>query len=245
MIINYVGVSEISGSLIVLEGVKDASYDELVEVRLDSGVKRQGRIVQIDGERVVVQVFEGTSSISLSNTSVHLTGRPLELPLSSEILGRVFSGSGKPIDGLGKIFPKKKMDINGVPINPISRLYPRNYINTGISTIDTLITLIRGQKLPIFSGSGMKHNELAVQIARQAKIQGADESNFAIVFAAMGVKNDVAEYFKRKFDESGVLQRVVMFLNLSNDPINMEKLSVNHPTALIFNKITSDTDSYY
>ncbi len=219
MIINYVGVSEISGSLIVLEGVKDASYDELVEVRLDSGVKRQGRIVQIDGERVVVQVFEGTSSISLSNTSVHLTGRPLELPLSSEILGRVFSGSGKPIDGLGKIFPKKKMDINGVPINPISRLYPRNYINTGISTIDTLITLIRGQKLPIFSGSGMKHNELAVQIARQAKIQGADESNFAIVFAAMGVKNDVAEYFKRKFDESGVLQRVVMFLNLSNDPI--------------------------
>lgn len=219
MIINYVGVSEISGSLIVLEGVKDASYDELVEVRLDSGVKRQGRIVQIDGERVVVQVFEGTSSISLSNTSVHLTGRPLELPLSSEILGRVFSGSGKPIDGLGKIFPKKKMDINGVPINPISRLYPRNYINTGISTIDTLITLIRGQKLPIFSGSGMKHNELAVQIARQAKIQGADESNFAIVFAAMGVKNDVAEYFKRKFDESGVLQKVVMFLNLSNDPI--------------------------
>ncbi len=219
MIINYVGVNEISGSLIVLEGVKGASYDELVEVRLDSGVKRQGRIVQIDGERVVVQVFEGTSSISLSNTSVHLTGRPLELPLSSEILGRVFSGSGKPIDGLGKIFPKKKMDINGVPINPISRLYPRNYINTGISTIDTLITLIRGQKLPIFSGSGMKHNELAVQIARQAKIQGTDESNFAIVFAAMGVKNDVAEYFKRKFDESGVLQKVVMFLNLSNDPI--------------------------
>ena len=219
MIINYVGVSEISGSLIVLEGVKDASYDELVEVRLDSGVKRQGRIVQIDGERVVVQIFEGTSSISLSNTSVHLTGRPLELPLSSEILGRIFSGSGKPVDGLGKIFPKKKMDINGVPINPISRLYPRNYINTGISTIDTLITLIRGQKLPIFSGSGMKHNELAMQIARQAKIQGADESNFAIVFAAMGVKNDVAEYFRRQFDESGVLQKVVMFLNLSNDPI--------------------------
>jgi V/A-type H+-transporting ATPase subunit B len=219
VIINYVGVSEIRGSLIALEGVTDASYDELAEIRLDSGAKRLGRIVQIDGDRIVVQIFEGTSSISLSNTSVHLTGRPLELPLSSEILGRIFSGSGKPIDGLGKIFPKKKADINGMPINPISRTYPKNYINTGISTIDTLITLIRGQKLPIFSGSGMKHNELAVQIARQAKIQGADESNFAIVFAAMGVKNDVADYFKRKFDESGVLQKVAMFLNLSNDPI--------------------------
>ncbi len=130
-----------------------------------------------------------------------------------------FDGSGRPIDGLGDIFPVKKANVNGTPINPVSRLYPKNYINTGISTIDTLMTLIRGQKLPIFSGSGMKHNELAVQIARQAKISDTEGSNFAIVFAAMGVKNDVADYFRRSFEESGILQRVVMFLNLANDPI--------------------------
>ena len=219
MIIDYVGAKEISGSLIVLEGIKNASYEEIVDIKLDNGTVRQGRIVQIDGERVVIQVFEGTHLISLSNTKTHLTGHPMELALSPEILGRVFDGSGRPIDNLGGIFPRKKMDINGTPINPVSRVYPKNYINTGISAIDTLSTLIRGQKLPIFSGSGMKYNQLAVQIARQAKILGADEDNFAIVFAAMGVKNDVAEYFKNKFDESGVLQRVVMFLNLSNDPV--------------------------
>ena len=180
---------------------------------------RQGRIVQIEGERVVIQVFEGTKNISLGNTRTRLTAHPMEMPLSPEILGRVFDGAGRPIDGLGEIFPEKKMNINGTPINPVSRVYPKNYINTGISTIDTLMTLIRGQKLPIFSGSGMRHNELAVQIARQSKISGADEDNFAIVFAAMGVKNDVADYFKRSFEESGVLQKVVMFLNLSNDPV--------------------------
>ncbi len=219
MILDYVGVKEIQGSLIVLDGVEDASYDEMVDIRLEGGGKRQGRIVKIEGKRAVIQVFEGTSSISLSNTRTRLMGHPMELSLSPEILGRVFSGAGEPIDGLGKVFSRKKVDINGMPINPVSRVYPRNYINTGISTIDVLATLIRGQKLPIFSGSGMKHNELAVQIARQAKILGAEGNNFAIVFAAMGAKNDVAEYFRRKFDESGVLQRVVMFLNLSNDSV--------------------------
>lgn len=143
----------------------------------------------------------------------------MEMPLSPEIIGRVFDGAGKPIDGLGEIFPDKRMNINGTPINPVSRVYPRNYINTGISSIDVLMTLIRGQKLPIFSGSGMKHNELAVQIVRQAKIADEAGQGFCVVFAAMGVKNDVAEYFRRSFEESGVLQRVVMFLNLSNDPI--------------------------
>ena len=143
----------------------------------------------------------------------------MEMPLSPGILGRVFDGAGRPIDGLGSVFPQKRANINGTPINPVSRIYPKNYINTGISTIDTLMTLIRGQKLPLFSGSGMKHNELAVQIARQSKISDDNGDNFAIVFAAMGVKNDVAEYFRRSFDESGVLQKVVMFLNLSNDPI--------------------------
>ncbi len=220
MILDYIGVKEINGSLIVLDGVQGASFEEIVDIRLDDGSMRQGRIVQMEGERIVVQVFEGARGISLDNTRTRLRGRPMELPLSPEILGRVFSGAGKPIDGLGPIFPEQRRNVNGTPINPVSRVYPRNYINTGISTIDTLMTLIRGQKLPIFSGSGMSHNELAVQIARQAKITDeGGENNFCIVFAAMGVSNDVAEYFRRSFDESGVLQKVVMFLNLSNDPI--------------------------
>lgn len=219
MIIEYVGVSEINGSLVVLDGVKGASYEEIVTIKLADGTARQGRIVQIEGERIVVQVFEGTSNISLDNTATILTGRPMEMPLSPEIVGRILDGAGRPIDGLGPIYPETRRDINGTAINPVSRVYPRNYINTGISSIDTLSTLIRGQKLPIFSGSGMKHNELAVQIVRQAKITGADESNFGVVFAAMGVKNDVAEYFRRSFEEAGVMQHVTMLLNLSNDPI--------------------------
>ena len=219
MIIDYVGVREINGSLIVMDGVKGVSNEEIVDIRLDNGTMRQGRVVQIEGERIVVQVFEGTRRISLKNTRTRLTGHPMEMPLSPEIIGRVLDGAGKPIDGLGDIFPVKKANINGTPINPVSRVYPKNYINTGISTIDTLMTLIRGQKLPIFSGSGMKHNDLAVQIVRQANISGANSSNFGVVFAAMGVQKDVAEYFKKSFEESGVLSRVVMLLNLSNDPI--------------------------
>ena len=219
MIIDYVGVKEINGSLIVMDGVKGVSNEEIVDIRLDNGTMRQGRVVQIEGERIVVQVFEGTRRISLKNTRTRLTGHPMEMPLSPEIIGRVLDGAGKPIDGLGDIFPVKKANINGTPINPVSRVYPKNYINTGISTIDTLMTLIRGQKLPIFSGSGMKHNDLAVQIVRQDKISGANSSNFGVVFAAMGVQKDVAEYFKKSFEESGVLSRVVMLLNLSNDPI--------------------------
>lgn len=219
MIIDYVGVKEINGSLIVIDGVENASFDEIVEIRLDNGTRRQGRIVQMDGQRIVVQVFEGTRGLSLENTRTRLTGHPMEISLSPEIIGRVFDGVGRPIDGLGEIFPDKKADVNGTPINPVSRVYPQNYINTGISTIDTLMTLIRGQKLPIFSGSGMSHNELAAQIVRQAKIADEAGQGFCIVFAAMGVKNDVADYFRRSFEESGVLQRVVMFLNLSNDPI--------------------------
>lgn len=218
MILDYVGVKEINGSLIVLDDVENASFEEMVDIRLDNGTYRQGRIVQIEGKRVVVQVFEGTKSISLDNTRTRLKCRPMELALAPEIMGRVFNGAGDPIDGLGAVYPVKRANINGTPMNPVSRIYPRNFINTGISTIDTLTTLIRGQKLPIFSGSGMKHNELAVQIVRQAKISD-DNEKFGIVFAAMGVKNDVADYFRRSFDESGVLSRVVMFLNLANDPI--------------------------
>lgn len=217
MIIEYSGLKEINGSLVVLDGVKNAAFDEMVEIRLDNGASRTGRIVQIEGEKVVVQVFEGTKGISLVNTATSFKGHPIELSLSPEIMGRVFDGLGRPADGLGEVYPVKKKDVNSSPINPVSRVYPKNYINTGISGIDALTTLIRGQKLPIFSGSGMKHNELAVQIVKQASV--ADGEDFAIVFAAMGVKNDVADYFRQSFEKANVMDRVVMFLNRSNDPI--------------------------
>src|SRR5699024_5865034 len=180
MSLQYVGLNEINGSLVVLDHVKDASYDEMVELQLKDGSTRLGRIVQIEGERVVVQVFEGTNSLSLANTKTRLLGHPMELPVSKEILGRVFSGARKPIDGLGEIYAEKSMDINGQPLNPVARVYPRNYINTGISSIDCLTTLIRGQKLPIFSGSGLPHNQLAVQIVKQAKVKDDDGSGFAV-----------------------------------------------------------------
>ena len=218
MDLEYMGLKEISGPLVVIDGVKNASFEEMVEITMGKE-KRLGRIIQIDGEVCVVQVFEGTSGISLENTRTRLQGKPLKMPLSMELLGRVLDGMGRPVDGLGEIFPEKSWDVNGDPINPVMREYPRNYIQTGISSIDCLTTLIRGQKLPIFSGSGLPHNQLAVQIVRQAKIADEKGGNFAIVFAAMGVKYDVADFFKTSFQRSGVLDRVVMFLNLANDPV--------------------------
>lgn len=217
--IQYLGLSEINGPLIVLDDVDDVAYEEMVEIHLDNGEQRLGRVVQLEGKKAVVQVFEGTNGMSLTNTRTQFSGHPMELSLSKELLGRVFNGSGQPIDGLGAIYAEKQADINGSPLNPVSRVYPQNYINTGISSIDALMTLIRGQKLPIFSGSGMPHNELAVQLVKQAKISEGDGKNFGIVFAAMGVKNDVADYFRRSFEEAGVMDKVVMFINLSNDPI--------------------------
>ena len=219
MIISYQGLQEISGSLIALEGVSGVGYEEQAEIRLRDGTVRTGKIARIDGDRVIVQVFEGTSGFSLENTETVFRGRPMSLPLSAGILGRVFDGTGKPRDGLGPVFSDCVRDINGSAINPVERVYPRNYICTGISAIDALSTLIRGQKLPIFSGYGMKHNELAVQIVSQAKIAGEEHARFAVVFAAMGVKNDVAAYFRRCFEDAGVLDHVAMFLNTSNDPI--------------------------
>lgn len=219
MIIEYIGVKEIAGSLIAVDGVKNASFEETVTIQLDDGSRRAGRIVQLEGDRAIIQVFEGTNGISLTNTRTRLEGHPVEMALSPELLGRVFDGAGRPIDGLGPIFSETRRDINGSAINPVSRVYPRDYIATGISSIDCLATLIRGQKLPIFSGSGMSHNELAAQIVRQAKIADQSGQDFAVVFAAMGVTSDVADYFKRNFESSGVLGRVAMFLNLSNDPV--------------------------
>ena len=217
MILEHIGLSQINGSLVVLDGVKGVQYDEMAELHLDDGSTRVGRVVRVDGDRCVIQVFEGTRGLSLVNNRTVLTGHPMMMDLSPELLGRVLDGLGRPIDGLGDIYPVARRDVNGAPINPVSRVYPRNYIHTGISSIDCLATLIRGQKLPIFSGSGMKHNELAVQIVRQASV--ADGSDFAIVFAAMGVKNDVASYFRESFESCGAMERVVMLLNLANDPI--------------------------
>lgn len=214
----YMGLREINGPLVILDGVKGAAYEEVVELKVGGGV-RTGQIVEIHGETVVVQVFENTPDMSLTNTVTRLTGKPMQLPLSRELLGRTFSGSGRPIDGLGDIFPEAYGDINGKPINPIARSYPRDFIQTGISAIDGLSTLIRGQKLPIFSGNGLPQDQLAVQIVRQAQLADSKDEPFAVVFAAMGVKNDVADFFRRSFEESGVLDRVVMFLNLSNDPV--------------------------
>ncbi len=226
MKLEYIGLSEMEGSLIYLDGVSGIGYDEMAEISLSNGEKRYGRVIMLDGTRAVLQVFEGTKGISLENARTNFTGKPMELALSTEMLGRIFDGAGRPIDGLGEVYPEERRNINGSAINPVSRVYPRSCIYTGISAIDGMSTLIRGQKLPIFSGAGMRHNDVAAQIVRQAKVADED-GEFAIVFAAMGVKNDVAEFFKKDFEEAGALQRVVMFLNLASDPI-IERMLTPH-----------------
>ena len=217
MIVQYTGIRRINGPLIVLSGVENVAYDELVEIHLNDGTVRMGNVVDIEGGTAVVQVFEGTRGMSLGSSTNTFLGHPMELGLSEEILGRVFDGAGRPADGLGPVYSEVKCDVNGLPLNPISRKYPRNYIQTGISSIDGLITLIRGQKLPVFSGNGMPHDKLAAQIVKQAGLVNKNEK-FAVVFAAIGVKHEVAEFFRNSFADSGVLNRVVMYLNLTNDP---------------------------
>ena len=219
MSIEYLGLSEINGPLVVLEGVKGAAYDEIVEFKIDGTQKKLGRIIEDYEDKAVIQVFEGTDGMSLKNTHTKLTGHPMELALSEEILGRTFDGIGRPIDGLGPIVSDVRVNVNGMPLNPCRREYPRNYINTGISAIDGLTTLIRGQKLPIFSGNGLPHDELAAQLVTQSSLGSGTDERFCVVFAAMGVKYDVAEFFRRTFEESGVSDHVTMFLNLANDPV--------------------------
>lgn len=219
MAIEYLGLSSINGPLVVLEGVEGAAYDEIVEMSVDGKEKRLGKIVQITEGKAIIQVFEGTEGMALRSTHTRLTGRPMELSVSEEMLGRTFNGIGQPIDGLGPIPDDIRLDVNGKPLNPVSREYPRNYIRTGISAIDGLTTLIRGQKLPIFSGNGLPHDQLAAQIVQQASLGENSDEKFAIVFAAMGVKYDVADFFRRTFEESGVSDHVVMFVNLANDPV--------------------------
>ena len=216
MSIEYKNLSKIEGPLVVIEGVKGISFEEMAEFTAENGEHKWGRVIEVYEDKAVVQVFEGTSGLSLNGTTTKFTGKPLKMQLSKEILGRIFDGAGRPIDGLGEIYPEEAKDINGLPINPVARRYPNNYIQTGISSIDCLNTLIRGQKLPIFSGNGMPHDNLAVQIVKQAALA---TENFAIVFAAMGIKHDVETYFRRSFEASGVLQKVAMFLNLADDPV--------------------------
>ena len=219
MAIEYLGLSSINGPLIALEGVQDAFYDEIVDFVVNGKEHKMGRIVEVYKDKSIIQVFEGTENMSLNNTHTRLTGHPMEIGLSEEMLGRTFNGIGEPIDDLGPITVEEVRDVNGLPLNPVRREYPRNYIRTGISAIDGLTTLIRGQKLPIFSGNGLPHDQLAAQIVKQASLGDSTNEDFAIVFAAMGVKHDVADFFRRTFEESGVANHVAMFLNLANDPV--------------------------
>ena len=240
MRLEYIGLSELSGSLIALEGVKDVAYDEMAEVTLENGERRYGRVILIDGDRVVLQAFEGTRGISLENASTHFTGKSMDIALSKEMLGRVFDGAGRPIDALGEIYPEERRNINGSAINPVSRKYPRSCIYTGISAIDGCATLIRGQKLPIFSGSGLPHANLAAQIARQAKVLGDEGSNFAVVFAAIGITFEESEFFVSEFKRTGAIDRTVLFSNLANDPaverISTPRMALTAAEYLAFEK---------
>ena len=213
----YRGVQKISGPIIFVEGVSNVGYYELVEVRSEEGGVRRGRVLEINRGVAAVEVFEGTSGLSTTGTYVKFQGKPLMIPLSTEMLGRVFNGLGEPADGGPTPFTEDYRDINGLPMNPYARDYPTQFIQTGVSAIDGMDTLVRGQKLPIFSGSGLPHNLLATQIARQATIVG-EETSFAVVFVAMGIKHDEASFFKRSFEESGALKNSALFLNLADDP---------------------------
>ena len=219
-----VGVGRIEGPIMVVEGAANVSYDEVVEIQDSKGNLRRGRVLEVGEGVAVIQVFAGSTGLSIDGTRVRFLGTTLHMPVAEEMLGRIFDGLGNPIDGGPEPLTDRYADVNGQPINPTARIYPRDYIQTGISTIDGVNTLLRGQKLPLFSGAGMPHDQLAAQIVRQAtlgRVAGAPQTEgeeFAIVFAAMGVKNDVADYFRRSFTESGALTRVAMFLNLADDP---------------------------
>ncbi|MDG6224183.1 MAG: V-type ATP synthase subunit B [Candidatus Thermoplasmatota archaeon] len=215
--VEYSTVQEVSGPLMVVEGVKGASYGEVVQVRAPDGKMRLGQVLEAHTDKAIIQVFEGTKGIDTKTTSVRFTGETMKIPLSQDMLGRVFDGIGRPIDDGPEIIPELRKDINGEPINPTAREYPREFIQTGISTIDGMNTLVRGQKLPIFSASGLPHNDLAAQIARQAKVPGGS-GEFAVIFCAMGITAEEANYFKRSFELSGALERSVLFLNLADDP---------------------------
>lgn len=213
----YNTIKEVVGPLMLVDGVKDVAYDELVEVKQANGEIRRGKVLEINGEKALVQLFEGSNGLKIDDTNVRFLGRSLELSVSEDMLGRVFDGMGNPRDNGPEIIPEKRMDINGAPINPTARNYPSEFIQTGISAIDGLNTLVRGQKLPVFSGSGLPHAQLATQIARQAKVLGTD-SKFAVVFGAIGITFEEADYFISDFRRTGAIERAVLFMNLADDP---------------------------
>ncbi|MBC7077057.1 MAG: V-type ATP synthase subunit B, partial [Synergistales bacterium] len=213
----YRTINSLSGPLMMVEKVTDVRYDELVEIELSSGEKRRGRVLEVTSDMALVQVFEGTTGIDVKTTKATFLGKVLTLPVSRDILGRAFNGRGDPIDGGVPILPEKRLDVNGYPMNPYSRDYPSEFIQTGISTIDGMNPLVRGQKLPVFSGSGMPHNNIAAQIARQSTVLSGQET-FAVVFAAMGITFEEASFFMEDFRRTGAIERTVMFLNLADDP---------------------------
>lgn len=213
----YTTVTEVSGPLMVVEGVEGVAYNEIVDIETPNGEKRSGQVLEVRNDVAVVQVFEGTDDLNTKNTKTRFTGRTAKIGVSRDMMGRIFNGTGKPIDGGPEIIPEKELDINGNPMNPTSREYPADFIQTGISTIDGMNTLVRGQKLPIFSGSGLPHNELAAQIARQAKVVGED-TEFTVIFGAMGITHEEANFFMREFERTGALEKVTVFMNLADDP---------------------------
>ncbi|MBQ3331229.1 MAG: V-type ATP synthase subunit B [Ruminococcus sp.] len=219
----YRTIQEVAGPLMLVKGVSGVSYNDLGEIELSSGEVRRCKVLEINGEDALVQLFDSAAGINLSDSKVRFLGKSMELGVSADMLSRVFDGMGKPIDGGPDILPVKRMDINGLPMNPYARNYPQEFIQTGVSAIDGLNTLVRGQKLPIFSASGLPHAQLAAQIARQAKVRGTDEQ-FAVVFAAMGITFEESNYFIESFKETGAIDRTVMFVNLANDPA-IERIS--------------------
>ncbi len=215
--LEYATIREISGPLLFVESVRGVGYGELARIRTPSGEERRGQVLEIGGGVAVVQVFEGTTGLDVAKTRIRFTGETVKLPVSTDMLGRIFDGSGRPIDGGPRIIPDDYLDVNGNPINPFAREYPREFIQTGISTIDGMNTLVRGQKLPLFSASGLPHNAVAAQIARQAKVVGSDEP-FTTIFAAMGITADELRFFRDDFEEQGAFDHVTMFVNLADDP---------------------------
>ncbi|MBR2131695.1 MAG: V-type ATP synthase subunit B [Oscillospiraceae bacterium] len=239
MMKEYRTIHEISGPLMVVEQVEGVTYDELAEIELTDGSTRRCKVLEVNGDKAVVQLFESSAGINLRDSKIRFLGHPLQLAVSGDMLGRVFNGMGEPIDGGPDILPEKYLDINGLPMNPAARDYPNEFIQTGISTIDGLNTLVRGQKLPIFSGSGLPHAQLAAQIARQAKVLGG-ESNFAVVFAAIGITFEESEYFVNEFKRTGAIDRTVLFTNLANDPaverISTPRMALTAAEYLAFEK---------
>ena len=235
----YRTIKEVAGPLMLVENVENVTYNELGEIELANGETRRCKVLEIDGSNALVQLFESSTGINLSNSKVRFLGRAMELGVSEDMLGRVFDGLGRTIDGGPEILPEKRMDINGLPMNPAARAYPSEFIQTGVSAIDGLNTLVRGQKLPIFSASGLPHANLAAQIARQAKVRGTDEQ-FAVVFAAMGITFEEANFFQESFKETGAIDRTVLFINLANDPaverISTPRMALTAAEYLAFEK---------